>query len=316
MISLRQLINAKAVIKQLNFRKAAKVQNISQPALSRSITSLEDSLGVKLFNRNPSGISLTVYGETLDKHSEQVLIAINELEREIKIIKEGGLGELSVAVGPYPAELSGHKAVGKLISVSPDIRCNVIVSGWKEVEKLVLNREVDLGLAELGKAVENTYLTTEPLVKHQVTVFCRSGHPIFKKSRISKTDLDCYPLVMTEVPPRVISQLPGKFFRSKDSKQAFPSIQIEDLSLSRQIVKECDAIGIATPLQIEDELKTGVFTIIPYQAEQLCTNYGFLYHKDRALSPAAIRYMSIVKEIEKDVEIRNKELVKKYCNID
>lgn len=311
MINLKQLINAKAVIKQLNFRKAANAQNISQPALSRSIAGLEESLGVKLFDRNNAGVSMTVYGQTLDKYSEQILTSVNELEREIKIIKECGLGELSIALGPYPAEISGHRAIGKLVSASPNLRCKVVVSGWQQVENLVVNHQIDLGLAELSQ-VKNKYIETEPLAKHQAAVFCRSEHPLLKIKNISKTDLASYPLVMTEVPARVVTHLPGKIFYEPGSEKAFPSIEVEDLTLSRQIVRESDAISVAIPLQIEHELENQIFSIIPYELTHLYTNYGFMYLRDRTLSPAATRFMDFVRDLENDTDIRNRELLKHY----
>lgn len=311
MINLRQLLNAKAVMKQLNFRKAAKAQNLSQPALSRSIAGLEESLGVKLFNRNPKGVSMTVYGQTLDKYSEQILTAVNELEREIKILKECGMGELSLALGPYPAEISGHRAVGKLIAAFPNIWCRVVVSDWKKVEKLVVNHQIDLGLAELSQ-MKNSYIEAEPLVKHKAVMFCRSGHPIFEKRTVAKVDLEDYPLVMTEVPARAVTHLPGKIFHEAGSDKAFPSVVVENLNLSRQIIRESDAIGVAVPLQIENELERDIFSIIPYDMTQLFTNYGFMYLRERALSPAATQFMEFVQEIENEADIRNRALLKRF----
>ena len=194
-----------ALIKQCNFRKAAQTQNISHPAFSRSIASLEETLGIKLFHRHPRGVSVTVYGQTVEKYAKQILTAASELEREIKIIKDGGLGELSVAFGPIAAELTGHKAIGKLISESPDLRCQVVVRGWQEVEKLVIDHQVDLGLAEVSQTMANPYIETDPLIKHQSIIFCRTGHPLLEKEQISKADLRKFPLV--SVCPNRVSYL-------------------------------------------------------------------------------------------------------------
>ena len=312
MITLKQLLHANALIKQRNFRKAARTQNISHPAFSRSIATLEDTLGVKLFHRHPSGVSSTVYGQTVEKYARQILSAAEELEREIKIIKEGEIGEFSVAFGPYPAELSGHRAIGKLINKSPDVRCKVFVASWQEVEKLVLDRQVDLGLAELGQAIDNIYIETEPLARHQGVIFCRAGHPLLDKKKVSKSDLERYPLVLTKIPSRLVPHIPGQLFFEEDSNHAFPSIQIEELPLSRQIIQESDAIAIATPLQIETELENNLFSVVPYEAKALYTNYGFMYLRDRALSPLALKFMNLIRELEVEISARNRELITRY----
>ncbi len=312
MMKLNQLIHASTLIKQLNFRKAARAHNISHPAFSRSIANLEETLGVKLFNRLPSGVSATRYGLTVEKYASQILSAVHELEREITLMKEGGIGELSIALGPYPAEFSGHRAVGRLIKNAPDIRCKVFVESWDEVEKLVMDHQVDLGLAELTQAVDNKYLKTEPLASHQGVIFCRTAHPILAKKRVSKADLERYPFVLTKIPSRAVPFIPGKLFYERGSDHAFPSIQIEDITLSRQIIEESDALGISTPLQIRDELENRVFSVVPYETENLFTNYGFMYLRDRELSPVAIKFMEHVRELEADINARNMELIKQY----
>ena len=312
MIKINQMIHFNTLIKQLNFRKAARIHNITHPAFSRSIANLEATLGVKLFHRHPSGVSATIYSQTVEKYAKQILSAIHELEREIKLIKDGGIGELSIALGPYPAEFSGHRAIGKLINDSPDIRCKVLVSSWEDVEKMVMDRQVDLGMAELTQAVNNIYLKTEPLANHQGVIFCRTSHPILAKKRVSKKDLESYPFVLTKIPSRAVPYIPGKLFKERGSDHAFPSIQIEEIALSRQIIEESDALGIATPLQIQTELENNVFSVVPYKTENLFTNYGFMYLRDRELSPVAIKFMNFVRELEADINTRNMELVKHY----
>ena len=309
MIKNQQLINAHALLEYRNFRKAAHSLNISQSAFSRSIANLEASLGVELFNRSPSGISPTIFGKTLLKYSDQILISTRELKREIDIIKGLGVGELSVAMGPYPAELSGHKAVGRILSKSPDLRCKMVVSDWREVEKMVMARSVDLGFAELGDAQRNKYLEIEPVGSHQFVFFCRPGHPILQNKTVSKEKLDAYPLTLIKLPERLAPFFPGKIFQDKGYSYLIPAIEIQDLPLSRQIIVESDAFSAATPLQIQNELENGTFSVIPFFAPWMNLNYGFMYLRDRVLSPIAKRYMEIVREIEKDVKVRNLALL-------
>jgi len=306
MIKNQQLQHALALLEYGNFRKAAHTQNISQPAFSRSIANLEQSLGVRLFHRHPTGVTATVFGKILIKYAQQILTSTHELERKIKIVKGLGIGELSVALGSYPAELSGHRALGRLISLFPELRCKVTVSTWFEVERLVLNRTADLGIAEIS-TVNNKYLKVAPLGKHQSILFCRANHPVLDKKHISNKDLNRYPVVLVKLPGRVAPHFP-----EKNSDYMIPSVEIGDIALSRQIVTESDAYSAATPLQIESELEKGIFSVIPFKAPELVLNYGFMYLRDRALSPAAKRYMNLVREIEHEVDDRNQALIKRY----
>jgi LysR family transcriptional regulator of gallate degradation len=105
---------------------------------------------------------------------------------------------------------------------------------------------------------------------------------------------------------------PGQFFPEENSSNRVPSIEIQDLALSRQIVMRSDAISAATPYQIKVELYSGSLSVIPYSASWMTLNYGFTYVKDRALSPVALEYMSVVRELETDVVIKNNALIEKY----
>ena len=64
------------VAKSGNISKAAKELYISQPAISKSISKLEDNIGVTLFSRNSRGVSLTLEGEVLFSHIKTAFEAI------------------------------------------------------------------------------------------------------------------------------------------------------------------------------------------------------------------------------------------------
>ena len=290
MIKQQQIRHALALLEHGNFRKAAHSQYISQPAFSRSIAKLEATLGVKLFHRHPSGVTATVYGQILRKYGSQIVSSAQELEREIRLTRGLGVGEMSIAMGPYPAEISGHRAIGELVGRHPNLRCKIAVADWHEVENMVMNRSVDIGLAELSAAEQSEHLKVEPIGNHRVAIFCRSGHPVLKKRRIRKRDLDSYPVVLIRLPIRLVA-FPGRFISENNSTIRIPSIEVQDVSLSTQIVMQSDAISAGTPYQIENELSSGLLSVVPYSAPRMCLNYGFIHLKDRPLSPVALEYM-------------------------
>ena len=312
MIKYKQLIHAQALLLHENFRKAAKAENITQPAFSRSIASLEDSLGVQLFNRQKSRVSATPFGEILRKHISHMMGSILEFEREISIFKQLGVGELSVAVASFPSELSGNRALGRLIAEHPQIRCKVVSSDWYEVEKLVVERIVEIGFAEISEALNNQALKTELIGQHPFVFYCRSGHPLLKKKHPTKQDFDDFPVVLTKLPNRVTPFFPGRFFSEKNSTHISSSIEIQDLNNSRMIVLESNAISGAPPIQIRREIEENQFSVIPFYEPWMNLNYGFMHERGRLLSPAALKYMGIVKEIERGVASRNLELFAEF----
>ena len=81
-----------------NISRAADALYISQPAISKSITKLEEGLGVTLFSRTSRGVSLTEEGEILYQHIGNAFDSINQGEDEIKKIHDLGIGQLKIGV--------------------------------------------------------------------------------------------------------------------------------------------------------------------------------------------------------------------------
>ena len=76
------------VAKAGNISKAAKELYISQPAISKAISKLEDSLGLSLFTRSSRGVQLTSEGEILFEHTREAFDALDRGEQELKRIQE------------------------------------------------------------------------------------------------------------------------------------------------------------------------------------------------------------------------------------
>ena len=95
---LTPIQHALALAQTRNFARAAEVVHITQPALSRSIATLERELAVRLFDRLTTGVELTAFGKLLIERGTPLI------KREIDLL--GGLqtGSLTVATGPYASE--------------------------------------------------------------------------------------------------------------------------------------------------------------------------------------------------------------------
>ena len=78
--------------------KAADVLFVSQPALSKSISKLEEGLGTKLFDRTSKGVILNDEGNILYEHIKVAFETIGKGEEEIKRIGELGIGQLRIGV--------------------------------------------------------------------------------------------------------------------------------------------------------------------------------------------------------------------------
>ena len=308
-IKLRQLAHARALFRYGSFRRAAEAEHISQPALSRSIQSLEESLGVLLFDRQTSDISPTAFGKALLGRAENILTEAAELEREMELLQGLDVGQLDVAMGLFPAELSGDRALAELLAEHPQLQISARIRHWGELEQMVLAREIDLGFGEISDLLSSPDLRLEPIGRHELLFFCRPGHPILRKREISVEDIDAY-CVLTPPPRRSLVPLFPRNLRVDGlTSHALPRVRLEDLTAIRTIVSGTDAISYATPIQLEPLLRRGEVAVIPFRAPWARLDYGFIYLASRSLSPAAEAFMDKVRVIERELADKNRVMV-------
>ncbi len=310
MLKYRHLEHALTLAKLGSLRKAAAASNLSQPAFSRSISALEHALRVTLFDRSRAGVTPTDYGEVLLRRSAEIAAQFDDLQREIRLMKEGDVGELSLAMGPYPGEISGHRAVGRVLRGHAKVSFRVDVCDWREVATRVRDRRADLGLAELSGVTDGGPLVLEPVGRHKFVLFCRAGHPLSRRSRVTGGDLRSYPFVAIRLPKRLGDVLPVNAGPDPQTGDTLPSVVVEDIVSARYIVMESDGVSGAAPIQIERELRAGELTALAYWAPWMSLNYGFIYLRERRLSTVGLEYMRHVREIEEDVGERNEALLR------
>ncbi|WP_011300671.1 LysR family transcriptional regulator [Cupriavidus necator] len=89
-MDLRQMKQALVLSETLNFHRAAERLHMAQPPLSTAIRKLEEELGVTLFDRQPSGLSLTSAGEVVLRQMRSTLFFADEIRRAAR---EGECGE-------------------------------------------------------------------------------------------------------------------------------------------------------------------------------------------------------------------------------
>src|ERR1700679_3901917 len=96
-VDVRELESFVAVADHLNFSKAAKQLNLSQPPLTRRVQSLEEKVGSKLFERNTHAVSLTNAGKLFLEDARAILRHLDRAAETIRLSREGETTRLRLA---------------------------------------------------------------------------------------------------------------------------------------------------------------------------------------------------------------------------
>ena len=303
MHSIRQIHVVRALAKHRHFGRAAAALGVSQPNLTRSLKHMEEVLGVALFDRQ--GVTPTMFGEIVLRHGERAIANFQELIREIGLAKGLEVGELRLSVAPYPADISGARAVGRLLQTKPGLFVEFRNANWADAVDEVLDGGVDLAFAELSDAATRTDIEVEAVRSSQMIFFCAAGHPLAARKKATVDDLLDFPWAGPSLPGRMGAALPhrGKPFAIFDDEldRLHPRALVGSFATAKQIVMSGSALSAAIPFQIEREIREGLCVQLPVDLPWLVLNYGFIYKKGRTLSPAANEFMRIAREIENGI---------------
>ena len=132
-----------------NISKAAKELYISQPAISKSIQKLEESLGCKLFSRSSRGVVLTEEGNLLYGHVRDAFETLTLGEDKLKRSIELGVGHLRIGVSTTLCKYMLLPYLKEFIKRNPNISISINCQSTNETLKLLDDNKIDIGL--IGK---------------------------------------------------------------------------------------------------------------------------------------------------------------------
>ncbi|WP_415713790.1 LysR family transcriptional regulator [Maridesulfovibrio sp.] len=136
-MELYQLVSFVVLAEEGNMTRAAARLNLSQPAISSQLKSLEEELHLSLFQRTPKGMNLTEEGQKLKIKADVVLSGLRDFNAEAEKLRGGSYGEIVLGVNTDPLLLRLEKIYTKLKDQYPDILLTVQESmSWDVVEKL------------------------------------------------------------------------------------------------------------------------------------------------------------------------------------
>ena len=170
-----------------SFVRTAEALNLSQPALSRRIQKLEESLGAPLLERSTRHVKLTMVGRDFLPKMRRL---IDEYETSVLAIRDFGArssGLVTIAAVPTSVFYFLPLAIARFSDAYPRIRVRILDIGANEGLEAVARGEADFGINFIGAShadIEFTKLVDDPFV-----LACRQDHPLAKRKRVSWADL-------------------------------------------------------------------------------------------------------------------------------
>ena len=140
-----------------NISKAAKELYISQPAISKSIQKLEESVGCKLFSRSSRGVVLTDEGKLLYEHVREAFETLTLGEEKLKRSIELGVGHLKIGVSSTLCKYLLLPYLKEFIRQNPHISISISCQSTNDTLKLLEDNKIDIGLIGKPENLKNIH---------------------------------------------------------------------------------------------------------------------------------------------------------------
>jgi DNA-binding transcriptional LysR family regulator len=155
--------------------RSGEVLHCSQPAVSRRLAQLEAAVGARLFERVPSGMTLSAAGEQLLPYAHSALAAMRDGFESVRSLRDGVSGPLTVAIVGTLASTSLTHVLRALAERHPGLDLRLRTSTSLEAIDLVRRGEATFGISYAF--AEGPALTSEVVFEETLAVICAPEHP-------------------------------------------------------------------------------------------------------------------------------------------
>lgn len=196
---IRQLRHFVAVIRLASISAAARELNLTQPALSKSIRLMEQSMGVPLLERGPSGVTPTEFGARLKTYADLMLNLSDEAVEEIDALRGVRRGSLRIGCVASTLRRLMPSAVVSFLDRHPDLQITVSEGLNDTLFDLLHAGRLDLVVTSRPAEAANPDLEYHTLTEEPLRIVASPLHPLAGAPAVALADLVPYGWV---VPPR------------------------------------------------------------------------------------------------------------------
>ena len=194
-----------------NISGAAKELYISQPAISKAISKLEQSLDVILFHRSSRGVTLTMEGELLFTEVQTAFSAIRHGEEQLKKVNELGISQISIGVSITLCKYVLLPYLQQFVKDNPHIKVTITCHPTMETLRDIDNSVTDIGVVGIPslpngltyipfREIQDTFVTTDRYLENlkirvgndRKAILNNATFMMLNKENISRKYVDMY----------------------------------------------------------------------------------------------------------------------------
>lgn len=187
-LRLRDLDILMAVVDAGSMSKAATRFNMSQPAVTKVIADLEQTLGARLVNRSRRGVEPTPHGLALVKRGTAVFDELRHGVEDLDFLSDPTAGEIRIGCPELVASAIVWPVLDHLTQQYPRMTFHVVAADAEALHRVLSDREVELAISRVAGPVSEEH-TTEILFHDRLVVATGAKNRLTHRRRIALADL-------------------------------------------------------------------------------------------------------------------------------
>jgi DNA-binding transcriptional LysR family regulator len=255
-LNVRRLLQLLQVVESGSINKAASELRITQPALTRSLRALEESLGLLLLDRTAKGVVPTPYGELLLSHARIIRANLNSAATDIESMSDPRGTSLRAGVTSGVCWIL-MRAVDRLQASKPDLIIKTIEAHTVNLLAQLRLGEIDVAICPATSTSEPD-LEKEPLFTQEFCLWVRSSHPLLGKKRLTLSDLANETWIVPQRDSVLRTRLEAAFAREKVTLTG-PIIECSSHLMILELLAASDRIALLSRMTLDVGQKVGLF---------------------------------------------------------
>jgi len=285
-LKTRQIVLLLQLYEQRSVLRAATLAGMTQPAASKMLSELEESLGVKLFERHARGIEPTWYGEILVRHARSAMSEMDRAHDEIMALKSGLTGQASIGTVTNPGTHLIPSVIASIKERHPHLLISVEMDFSRPLVAKLLQGRLDFVIGRILDSPGADELNFEPLCDEPHSIIARAAHPFAKRQGLMIEDV----LELGWILQGAGSLARGHFDSMLlERGLAHPKNVVETsaLPVTMALLQITDMVAVLPELSVMPYCDVGLLTILPVPLEVKMEAFGIITRRGHPLSPGA-----------------------------
>ncbi|EGL15314.1 MULTISPECIES: LysR family transcriptional regulator [Paenibacillus] len=289
-MNLNQLETLITISKTMSFRKAGELLNLTQPAVSAQIRSLEEEFGTILIDRNQP-VTLTDSGKLFLEHAERILRTVEDLKQRLADLSQTPQGHIHIGTTTSIAMQILPRVLFYFQDQFPLIKTTIHSMTSSQIMASVDNGSVDIGISYLYEKYPS--LEASVLYYDTFELIVSTSHPLSRYSHISIEKLRNLPFIMLS-PETAGRRFVDQVFKTYDIN---PQIVME-LSSSEEVKRMVElnlGAAIISKLSVVNDLDHGTLKMLKVDELDITHPVGVVYKSGRYLNSAMHQFLQDLK---------------------